>query len=196
MYSMLYRTPHDTGDTGTMGQSTTRVRRTTLREQRKRHERVWLVAIIAALSLLIAAMLYAAFRPRPGRAVPSLGNQHIQPPQRAAYNTTPPTSGSHYTTIAPWGVHDEPIPNELQVHNLEDGGVLVQYNCPEECPGLVGQLTALVRQYPEGVILAPYPGMEARIALTAWGRIDTLQELDENRILRFIRAYRGIDHHR
>src|SRR2546426_8859320 len=33
----------------------------------------------------------------------------------------------------------------LQVHNLEDGGVLVQYNC--ECPELVEQLRAIVRRY-------------------------------------------------
>jgi hypothetical protein len=169
--------------------------RVTLRRKQQRRQRVWLIASIAALVLLVGVMLYGAFRPRPGRAVPSLGNQHIQPPQTAVYNSVPPTSGPHYTFIAPWGVHDEPIPNELQVHNLEDGGVLIQYNCPEECPDLVEQLTEVVSHYPEGVILAPYPDMEAHIALTAWGRIETLEGLDENRILRFIRAYRGVDHH-
>jgi hypothetical protein len=180
---------------GTMARTATRGRRVTLREKQKRRERVWLIAGIAVFVLLAGVMLYVALRPRPGKAVPILGNQHIQPPQTAAYNSVPPTSGPHYPVIAPWGVHDEPIPNELQVHNLEDGGVLVQYNCPEGCPDLVEQLTALISPYPEGVILAPYPDMNARVALTAWGRIDTLQGLDENRILRFIRAYSGVDHH-
>ena len=27
------------------------------------------------------------------------------------------------------GVHDRPIPDELQVHNLEHGGVLLEYPC-------------------------------------------------------------------
>jgi len=37
--------------------------------------------------------------------------------------------------------------------------------------------------------------MNARIALTAWTRIDTLNDFDEARIDRFIEAYVGIDHH-
>jgi len=82
------------------------------------------------------------------------------------------------------------------VHNLEDGGVVVQYSCPEGCEDLVAQLSAIVSRYDGGVILAPYPDMEPRIALTAWGRIDTFDKFDENRIVRFIRAFQGIDHHR
>jgi hypothetical protein len=37
--------------------------------------------------------------------------------------------------------------------------------------------------------------MPRRIALTAWTRLETLDDVDEARIDRFIRAYRGIDHH-
>ena len=97
--------------------------------------------------------------------------------------------------IAPWGIHTEPIPRQLQVHNLEDGGVMVQYHCPQGCPDLVAKLTAIVSSYDRQVILAPYPGMKTRIALTAWTRLEAFDELDEARIRRFIRAYRGIDHH-
>lgn len=179
-----------------MGYIKTRTQRISLRQRQKRRERAWLFGSAAVVVLVSALLLYGALRPRPGQAVPSLGNQHIQPPQTAAYNSSPPTSGPHYTAIAAWGVHDEPIPSELQVHNLEDGGIMVQYSCPDGCPDLVERLRALVRRYPEQVILAPYPDMEARIALTAWSRIDTFEEFDEKRILRFIRAYRGLDHHR
>lgn len=89
-----------------------------------------------------------------------------------------------------------PVARELQVHNLEDGGVLVQYNCPQNCPDLVEKLKAIVKRYDKLVILAPYPGMKSRIALTAWGRIDAFDGFDEARIERFIKAYRGIDHHK
>src|SRR5262249_3702264 len=82
----------------------------------------------------------------------------------------------------------------LQVHNLEDGGVVVQYNC--ECSELVERLKKIVQGYDKHVILAPYPSMKPRIALTAWTRIDTLDDFDERRIRRFIDSYRGIDHHR
>jgi hypothetical protein len=45
------------------------------------------------------------------------------------------------------------------------------------------------------VVLAPYPGLDRCIALTAWTRLDKMDELDERRVVRFIEAYRGIDHH-
>ena len=71
--------------------------------------------------------------------------------------------------------------------------VIIQYNC--DCPDVVEKLSALARKYPTQVILAPYPTMQSRIALTAWTRLETMDNVDEARIERFIRAYRGIDHH-
>ena len=123
------------------------------------------------------------------------GNRHIPTldAPHEPYNSDPPTSGPHVGYIAPWGVHTRPIPRELQVHNLEDGGVLVQYNC--DCPEVVDKLAAIVRKYDRFVILAPYPSMKSRIALTAWTRLDTMDEVDADRITRFIESYRGIDHH-
>ena len=51
---------------------------------------------------------------------------HIQPGQpHERYNSLPPTSGPHYPFTAPWGISSEPIPEELQVHNLEHGGVFI-----------------------------------------------------------------------
>jgi hypothetical protein len=38
--------------------------------------------------------------------------------------------------------------------------------------------------------------MKTRIALTAWTRIETMPDLDEKRVVRFIESYRGIDHHK
>ncbi|MBI3596499.1 MAG: DUF3105 domain-containing protein [Nitrospirae bacterium] len=131
----------------------------------------------------------------PGQEVPSLGNDHIKTPSdpHISYNSIPPTSGPHLSTIAKWGVSKTPIPDELQVHNLEDGGVMIQYNC-QNCDGLVAQLETFAAKYNK-VIVAPYPKMKAAIALTAWGRIDTMDQPDEARIDRFIKAYMGIDHH-
>jgi hypothetical protein len=96
--------------------------------------------------------------------------------------------------IAPWGIHTRPVPPELQVHNLEDAGVLVQYSC--DCPDVVAKLRAIVGKYPDHVILAPYPTMKSRIAVTAWTRIQTLNDVDLKAIVAFIDAYRGIDHHK
>ena len=72
--------------------------------------------------------------------------------------------------------------------------MLVQYNC--ECPELVAKLSAVVQRYDKYVILAPYPPMKSRLALTAWTRLDALEDFDEARVVRFIETYRGIDHHK
>jgi hypothetical protein len=144
---------------------------------------------------------------KPGQEFPSLGNAHIQrlgdshPP----YNSDPPTSGHHMPDIAPWGMYNQPIPKEYQVHNLEDGGVLIQYNCPKGCPDLLKKLDALFQKYKKRaesdkkymhLIVAPYSNLDSRLALSAWTRLDKLNDFDEARIDRFIEAYIGIDHHK
>ena len=156
---------------------------------------------IATVVVVVAAVVvgYFAYRAKadlPGRVMADQGNLHIESVEspHEAYNSDPPTSGPHLPYIAPWGVHTRPVPRELQVHNLEDGGVVVQYNC--ECPELVVQLRGIVSKYERNVLLAPYPTMPSRIALTAWTRIDMMEEFDAGRITRFIEAYRGIDHHK
>ncbi len=167
-------------------------------ERRKRLERVLLLGLGAIALLVIAFLVYTqATQEQIGTAVADMGNQHIRSVDEphAPYNSDPPTSGPHVQELANWGVHDKPIPKELQIHNLEDGGVIVQYNCADGCPDVASKLEAIVRKY-EHTILAPYPGMDHTIALTAWGRIDKFDEFDQARIERFIRAYAGIDHHR
>jgi Protein of unknown function (DUF3105) len=167
-------------------------------ERHRRQRRRWLWGGVCILALLvIGGLAYLALtKLYPGQAVPTLGNQHITSAEtpNVHYNTRPPTSGPHLPSVARWGIHTQPIPDELQVHNLEDGGVLVQYNC-RDCDALIARLQAIVSRYSDKVILAPYPKMDTRIALTAWGRIDTFDDVDEQRIVRFIEAYRGIDHH-
>ena len=165
---------------------------------RRRH--LWLtgltVAIVAAA--VVGYWAYRAAADLPGVKLADLGNAHIElaTAPHVPYNSDPPTSGPHMPYIAPWGIHTAPIVRELQVHNLEDGGVMVQYHCATACPDLVAKLTEIVRRYETQVILAPYPGMRTRIALTAWTRLDAFDDFDEARIVRFIRAYRGIDHHK
>jgi Protein of unknown function (DUF3105) len=154
------------------------------------------VAAVVVVAGVVGWFAYRAAADLPGERLPDLGNEHIQSASEphVAYNSDPPTSGPHLPYIAPWGVHTRPIPLELQVHNLEDGGVVVQYNCT--CPELADKLRGIVGKYDKHVILAPYPGMKSRIALTAWTRLDRFEEFDEKRIVKFIDTYRGIDHHK
>lgn len=126
-----------------------------------------------------------------GVRVTDLGAEHIQrgathPP----YNSVPATSGWHYSDESSptrWGVHDEVVPDEVLLHNLEHAGVGVHYNCPDGCEELVEKLVKIVRNSTK-VVLSPYPDMKTAIALTAWNYIDQLDEFDEDRIIDFITA--------
>jgi len=94
------------------------------------------------------------------------GHDHINPPERGTYSTTPPTSGNHYAAPASTGVHDRPIPDETQVHNLEHGHVGLQYR------GVSGPVRSVLDDVANGdaawTFAAPYPSMDAAITMTAW----------------------------
>ena len=128
-----------------------------------------------------------------GRTVPIQGANHV--PRGAPhepYSTTPPTSGPHWSATAEWGVSSVPIANELQVHNLEHGGVMLQYRC--DCPetiALLEQFADPATGYPVLVIAAPYPDMTADVALTAWGQMLELsaEEVTPDRVRAFIEAF-------
>ena len=157
--------------------------------------RIGLYAVVSAVVLVSAYWAYGKLTEKiTWIRVPILPSPHIalggsHPP----YNSDPPTSGPHTDGVARWGIHTEPIAKEMQLHNLEDGGVVINYSCVD-CPELVERLKAVTNRY-DRVVLAPYAGLDRKIALTAWGRIDTFDEFDEARIVKFIKAHIGIDHH-
>ncbi len=130
---------------------------------------------------------------KPGRPVEIQGAQHVQKGEpHPPYNSKPPTSGWHYGEEAEWGIHAEQIPDEKQVHNLEHGGVLVQYDPEKADEELIEQLEAVVREYGAKygkLILAPYAGLNKTVALTAWGRIDEFDGFDRLRIVAFIEEF-------
>lgn len=102
------------------------------------------------------------------------------------YNSVPATSGPHFPVWwQDWGVVDEELPDELVIHNMEHGGVIIRYDCPEGCAELVGQLAEVTLRY-QKVVLSPYSGLGTRIALTAWTYLDKFDEFNEDRMVQFI----------
>jgi hypothetical protein len=103
----------------------------------------------------------------------SASAQHVQnPPPRSDYNTWPPTSGKHFGTPAPWDVYPEPVEQYRLVHNLEHGGIVVQYgdDIPE---ATVEEIVAWYRDDPNGIVIAPLPELGDRITLGAWTAPDS-----------------------
>ena len=172
------------------------------RNRRRRTLRTAAFSAVLVIALLFIVSLFAGSLPISfgggqggvGQRYPDHGgNLHIrQGESHPPYNSTPATSGWHYSEsgLAParWGIHSEVLPDEVLVHNLEHGGVAIHYNCPDGCDDLVTQLSEIARRSAK-VILSPYPDIDTKIALTAWTYLDKFDEFDEDRILNFIRAH-------
>src|SRR5205809_6701353 len=193
-------------DKRSMGSTPIRFRQETMarhdrqpRPRRRISRRQRLILATTTAVVVAVGVGYFAYRAAanlPGVAMPDQGNLHIAAADapHEAYNSDPPTSRPHLPYIPPRGPTTRPVPPPLQVHNLEDGGVLIQYNC--ECPDLVERLRAIVRRSDRHVVLAAYPPLKSRIARNAWARGHAFEELGEQRIARRVEAYRGIDHHK
>ncbi len=122
---------------------------------------------------------------------PTLSRDHIQPGQpHPAYNSNPPTNGWHWANPKDWGIYTTPQVQEQLVHNLEHGGIVIQYNGLTDSE--VQQLTNLVQSDGYHMILAPYPGLpsDVRVALTAWDHLQTCTGVDEGAIHTFTGAFR------
>ncbi len=147
-----------------------------------------------------------------GTHYPSQGHKHFDAGESTdfAYNSDPPTSGPHKEAFNDSFNSPTPLPKWVQVHLLEHGNVLLQYNC--NCPDIAGALYQIAYTYDsklvpvsqlqplpadvqsaeesgQAVIVAPYPGMKHKIAVTAWTRLGTLDTIDQAKIQSFIDAY-------
>lgn len=186
-------------------------------QRSRRNQNLLLIGVAGALVVVVGLVIFLNVRgqaPVAGEEVfPTQGNTHIDYGTQApiSYNSVPPSSGPHYGNLAAWNIYDEPIRYEQLIHNLEDGGVIVYYQCEDGCPELVEQLTETVEPFlrvGRHVVMAPndpswtvngsqplHEDMGARIALVAWQRTLKLDEYDHDTIRAFIERYEGIDHH-
>ena len=138
----------------------------------------------------------------------SVGNDHIegigQP--HAPYNSSPPSSGPHMGNLVGWQEHDQVIPPEAYVHNLEDGGVALTYNCPTGCEAIVDTLRTVLADYEgDNVLMFPFDeivdpdGVERAGAAVAWGRVYYFDDVSdpgtEENLRDFINSFEGINNH-
>jgi uncharacterized protein DUF3105 len=98
---------------------------------------------------------------------PGLKPRHLASPDaNVTYNSSPPSSGPHFQSPAPWAIYDEPVKQTILVHNLEHGGVVIQYGDVGE--ETVKDIQAFYQDDPYGLVVAPNPKLGKKIALTAW----------------------------
>ena len=128
---------------------------------------------------------------------PSQGHDHWEMSQLRGfhYNSSPPTSGPHREEFIGSYFPDSPMPDYIQVHLLEHGNILIQYNC--SCPDTVSKLESIARSFDtytpsigleegKGVIVAKNPTLPSLITVTAWTRLLSLSNVDETKIKKFI----------
>ena len=112
-----------------------------------------------------------------GTLFPSLGREHVREGTSLEYNSTPPTSGSHYNTPADWGVYESQQPDGAVVHNLEHGGINVSHNLTDEAE--IAALRTFLegqRTFPGCFVMHPHADIaEGTVALTSW---QWLEEFD------------------
>ncbi len=90
------------------------------------------------------------------------------------WNTSPPTNGPHYGVPAVWGAYTEPLLPAQVVHNLEHGGIFIQYG--KDVPrATVDELKAFYDKHRDGTLLAPLPSLGSKIALGAWTTVSASQ---------------------
>ena len=124
---------------------------------------------------------------------PSGLNEHVGRDQTVEYSTSPPTSGDHWDRPARCGFYEDGLEDERIVHNLEHGNIVVSYNLPGEAE--VDQLKDAL----DGVGLSAIWGVtrsydnipSGTVAVAAWGVVDTMQEIDGERINTFFETYSG-----
>lgn len=150
-------------------------------------------AALVSVALVAGAVWWARSStqaPDIGQSFANQGQQHIAVgAEHPPYNSFPATSGWHYAQPQPWGVFTYEIAEETLVHNLEHGGIVIQYNAALLKSG-VRDLAAIQQSFPTKTIVAPNSKLRVPIAVTAWTRLYTLNAVDEAKIVAFVRRYK------
>ena len=156
----------------------------------------WPILIGAAVVLVAAVVVGRSLDiGAPGERIAVTGvGQHVAEGQPVHYDTNPPVGGPHWPSPASWGSSSTTIPDERAVHNLEHGGIVIDYNGLSATD--LAKLQALRANYPRDrfdevkIVIQPYPGIAAgTIALTAWGWRQILTAYDDQAIRSFLDAH-------
>lgn len=108
---------------------------------------------------------------------------------KISYNSFPPTSGTHYYDPARWGNYPTPVALVQEVHNLEHGGIVIQYG-DRVSQADRDTLNAYYDDDPVGILMAPLPKIGTRIAVTAWTHLMVCQKVDTKAFDKFKKKYR------
>lgn len=122
-----------------------------------------------------------------GERVPVMASAAHRPEGESIdYGAVPPTSGLHWSRWADCGVHDEEVPDERVVHNMEHGHVIISYNLDPDLSPVMGQLSRHLEGFDSFGVIRPYSKIEpGTVAMTAWGFTARVKGVDLGPIAAF-----------
>ena len=172
------------------------------RAQAARSTRTSLIAGAVAVVLVVSVLVWFARKDQADTSVldglvqayASEGNVHVPFGQTVNYRSNPPHSGPHYEVVANPGFYRSQIPDEVLVHNLEHGHVILYYK--------PGSLTADDEQYVASLantytgtwaafLAVPRSEMDHPLVLAAWRHLLPLETLDRQLVEAFVDRYIG-----
>ena len=165
--------------------------------------RIWLIGSGVVVAAVVIAVVLATFLGGGSsgsalaaagcvqQAFPSQGRNHVTKlPKGFTYNSFPPTSGPHYPVPAVWNIYEEPVRQIYLIHNLEHGGIVVQYG-DKVPPATVDEIRSwYVNGDKTGIVVAPLPGLGDKVALTAWTHLATCPGFNEKAFDAFVGLHR------
>jgi hypothetical protein len=113
----------------------------------------------------------------------------LTPTDPMKYNSSPPTSGRHYSVPIIWGYYTEQVNTLQSVHNLEHGGVLIQWGnrVPQS---QVDEIHSFWQDDSNAILAFPNPDLGNKIALTAWTHLAEGTKWNEAVAKKFRDAFR------
>lgn len=115
------------------------------------------------------------------------------------YVSNPPCYGDHYPVWAAYKAYDQVVPRGFWIHDLEHGGVVITYNCPDGCADEVAAAKAMLDAQPDDptcdpavrhrLVLVPDPLIPTRFAISAWGHLMRADCFDHDAFQTFVQTH-------
>jgi hypothetical protein len=123
-----------------------------------------------------------------GQGFCSEGGGHVDIGTEIEWMHEPPHSGKHFPIWSSWGEKINPVERGYWVHNLEHGGIVLLYNCPNGCDEELDVLRAVFDARPEhSMLLTPDPLLGgSRFAAISWTWVYAFEEPALEQLLCFV----------
>jgi hypothetical protein len=123
-----------------------------------------------------------------GEGFCSEGGGHVEIGTEIMWMHEPPHSGKHFPIWSSWGEKVNPVERGYWVHNIEHGGIVLLYNCPNNCNTELNVLRDVLDARPDNkILLTPDPLLGgSRFAAVSWTWVYAFDEPTLEQLLCFV----------